>query len=388
MQPPAVLESGCIMSDVIVIGAGIAGCSCAYYLAADGVDVLLLDQHEPNTLASGCNAGSLHAQIPHEPFLHLGADWARQFSVCVPFCLESIRLWSRATAELGVDLEVAQVGGLIVAANDEELRQIEIKAQIERAAGLELHLLDQRALQDVAPYVSDRMRGGGLCPSEGMANPLLAATAFANEAVRLGARVVSSCEVTGVSRTACGYAVHTEQGDFTAKRIVNSAGIKAGRVAAFVGARFGIEAYPIQLSVTEPVVPLVRHLLYSARDPLTLKQMKVGTLVIGGGWPSRLDKQGRAQVSIESLTRNLALALDIVPALGSVKVVRTWASIVNGTSDWLPILGELPGERGFFMNCVPWMGFTGGPAAGRIVANLVQGREAPVDFDTRPFLPH
>ncbi len=376
------------MADVIVIGAGIAGCSCAYYLAADGIDVLLLDQHEPNTLASGCNAGSLHAQIPHEPFLHLGEDWARQFSACVPFCLESIKLWSRATAELDVDLEVAQVGGLIVAANDEELRQIEVKAQIERAAGLEVQLLDHRSLQGVAPYVSDRMRGGALCPSEGMANPLVAATAFANAAVRLGARVVSSCEVTGVSRAAPGYAVHTRQGDFSATRIVNAAGINAGRVAAFVGARFGIEAYPIQLSVTEPVVPLVRHLVYAARDPLTLKQTKIGTLVIGGGWPSRIDKQGRAEVSIESLTRNLALSLEVVPALRPVKVVRTWASVVNGTSSWLPILGELPGERGFFMNCVPWMGFTGGPAGGRIVASLVQGREAPVDFDIRPFLPH
>jgi sarcosine oxidase subunit beta len=251
-----------------------------------------------------------------------------------------------------------------------------------------MHELDQRSLQEVAPYVSDRMRGGALCPSEGIANPLVAATAFANSAVHLGARVMTSCEVIGISRAGSVYTVHTRKGDFTAKRIVNAAGINAGRVAAFVGARFGIEAYPIQVSVTEPVVPLVRHLLYAATNPLTLKQMKVGTLVIGGGWASRIDRQGRAEVSIESLTRNLALALEVVPALRPVKVVRTWAAIVNGTSSWLPILGELPRESGFFMNCVPWTGFTGGPAGGRIVASLVQGQEAPVDFDISAFLPH
>ena len=375
------------MIDAIVVGGGIAGCSTAYYLAADGVDVLLLEQHELNTLASGANTGSLHAQIPHEAFVEHGKSWAcRLAAALLPFCLESLRLWSRAATEFGADLEVAQVGGLIVAAGDEELRQIEAKARIERAAGLEIQLLDRAALRRLAPYINDCMLGGAFCPVEGKANPLVAATAFADAAEAHGARIMSGYKVTGISREGSGYAVHTTQGDHFAGRVINAGGVDAGRIAAFLGARFRIEAYPIQAMVTEPVVPLVRHLVYSASDPLTLKQTRHGTVLIGGGWPSHIDRLGRAQVSIESLTRNLAVALDVVPSLAPVSIVRSWAAISNGTADWLPILGEVPGQPGFFMNVVP-MGFTGGPAGGRIVASLVQGREAPVDFDIRPFLP-
>lgn len=376
------------MTDAIVIGGGIAGCSTAYFLAADGADVLLLEQHEPNSQASGSNAGSLHAQIQHEPFAEHGETWARRFAPAVPFYLESIRLWSQAGIELGVDLEVALVGGLIVAAGDEELRQIEAKARIERAAGLEIELLDRRALCELAPYISERIAGGAFCPSEGKANPLVAATAFIDAAEARGARVIGGCEVTGISRRSARYVVHTNLGDHYASRVINAAGVNAGRIAALVGGRMDIAAYPIQLCVTEPVVPLVQHLVYSAANPLTLKQTRLGAILIGGGWPSRIDERGRAQVSIESLTRNLAAALVVVPSLASVNLVRSWAAIVNGTSDWLPILGEMPGQPGFFMNYVPWMGFTGGPAGGRIVASLVLGREPPVAFDIRPFRPH
>lgn len=154
------------MTDVIIVGGGIAGCSAAYYLAADGVCVTLLERQEPNALASGANAGSLHAQIPREPFLELGPEWARRFASMIPFCLESIRLWRAAAETLDADLEVSQDGGIIVAANVDQLRQIEAKSRIEHAAGLPIEMLDKAALRRLAPYISERMLGGAYCPVE------------------------------------------------------------------------------------------------------------------------------------------------------------------------------------------------------------------------------
>ena len=81
------------MTDVIVIGGGIAGCTTAYYLARDGVDVMLLEQYELNTQASGSNAGSLHAQIQPEPFSTYGDSWTRRYVHALPFYKESIDLW-------------------------------------------------------------------------------------------------------------------------------------------------------------------------------------------------------------------------------------------------------------------------------------------------------
>ena len=375
------------MTDVIVVGGGLAGCSTAYYLAADGVDVLLLEQGDLNAGASGNNAGSLHAQLQHEPYLELGEAWAQSFIPALRFFAASIALWQRAGTTLGADLEVSLDGGLLVAADAAQMRFIEAKAAVERAAGLPIDLLDEAALRRIAPYINERMVGAAYCPIEGKANPLTAGPAFAAAAVARGARILVGQQVTSIQRDGSGFEVVTPTQTHRARRVVNAAGINAGRVAGLVGASIEVQAFPIQLTVTEPTTPLISHLLYYARDRLTMKQTKQGSILIGGGWPALVDERGRAQVSAQSLARNLAVALEVVPSIAAVEVVRTWAAIVNGTDDWMPLLGELPGVPGYFLNYVPWMGFTGAPAGGRIVASLVQGKLPPLDLDIAPFQP-
>jgi glycine/D-amino acid oxidase-like deaminating enzyme len=375
------------LSDVIVVGGGLAGCSTAYYLAADGVDVLLLEQDELNSGASGNNAGSLHAQLQHEPYLELGEPWARSFIPALRFFAASIALWRGAGETIGDDLEVSLDGGLLVAADAAQMRVIEAKAAVERAAGLPIELLDVATLRRIAPYVSERMVGAAFCPIEGKANPLAAGPAFAAAAAARGARIETRQRVLDIQREAGGFAVVTASRTHRARRVVNAAGINAGRIAALVGASIDIQAFAIQLSVTEPVAPLIGHLLYYVRDRLTMKQTRQGTILIGGGWPALVDDRGRAQVSPQSLARNLAVALEVVPRIAAVDVVRTWAAIVNGTRSWMPLLGELPGVPGYFLNYVPWMGFTGAPAGSRIVASLVQGKLPPLDLDLAPFHP-
>ncbi len=372
---------------VIVIGGGLAGCATAYYLAADGVSVMLLESGDLNTLASGSNAGSLHAQIPHEPFVMEGDAWARNFAPTIKLFSHSIEMWRGLREELDADLEVALAGGLLAASSQEQMREIERKSFIERSQGLQIEILDRSALRTMAPYLSGRMVGGAFCPNEGKASPLAAAPAFAAAARRRGARIHCGATVTGLRAEGGGFAVETSAGLMHSRRIVNAAGSDAGHVAAMLGINLPVESYPIQVSVTEPIAPLVPHLVYYAGARLTLKQTRFGSLLIGGGWPSRYGGSRRAVVDPLSLAANLSVAMEVVPALASVSLLRTWAAVVNGTADWLPILGEIPREPGFFVNFVPWMGFTAGPAAARIVASLVQGHAPPVDFDLTPFLP-
>jgi sarcosine oxidase subunit beta len=362
------------LTDVIVIGGGLAGCATAYYLAADAVDVLLLEQGDLNSGASGNNAGSLHAQLQHEPYLEFGEPWARAYIPALRFFAASIALWQQLAATLGADLEVKLDGGLLVAADAEQMRRIEAKAAVERAAGLPIELLGRSELRRIAPYVSDRMVGASLCPIEGKANPLAAVPAFAAAAMAHGARIRTGQQVIAIERSADGFEVRTAHETHHARRVVNAAGINAGRLAGMVGASIDIQAFAMQLSVTEPAAPLLEHLVYCVRDRLTMKQTEQGSVLIGGGWPALVDERGRAQVSAQSLARNL-------------DIVRTWAAIVNGTHDWMPVIGELPLVPGYFLNYVPWMGFTGAPASGRIVASLAQGRLPPLDLDLAPFRP-
>jgi glycine/D-amino acid oxidase-like deaminating enzyme len=376
------------MSDVIVIGGGLAGCATAYYLAADGVSVTLLERADLNTLASGSNAGSLHAQIPHDPFVTKGEAWAKVFAPTVGLLRRSIDLWRDLPKMLGADLEVSLGGGLLVAPNDAQMRDIERKVLFERQQGLQVEILDQAALRRIAPYLAGHLVGGAFCPGEGKANPFAVAPSFAAAAQRLGAEILRYVKVQGIRREAMGFAVATNKGEFRARRIVNAAGAEAGSIAAMAGIDLAdVQAFPIQASATEQVGAIVPHLVYYTGEKLTLKQNRAGTLLIGGGWPARRGRHGHPIADPDSLARNLAVAVSVVPALAGIKIVRTWAAIVNGTEDWKPILGEIPGVPGFFVNFFPWMGFTAGPIAARIVAGLVQGKEPPVDVDLAPFRP-
>jgi sarcosine oxidase, subunit beta len=372
-------------ADVLVIGGGIAGCACAWHLAMAGADVVLVERHDLNTEASGCNSGSLHGQIPYEPFALEGADWAARFAPTLRLMRAAIDVWTGLEAALGQDLDVAVKGGIIVARSEEQMRIVEAKARVERGQGLDVEMLDRPGLERLAPYVSGIMIGGAFCPTEGKANPLLAAPAFARKAVEAGARVLRRIAVTGLARDTDGFRVATSAGDILARRVVNAAGADAGTIAGLIGLDFPIEAHAIQTTVTEPVAPLIHHLIYSADEKLSLKQTAIGTLLIGGGWPAERDARGRPQVSQRSLVQNMRVALDAVPALGSVQIVRTWAAIVNGTADWRPILGEVPGVPGFHMAFFPWMDFTAGPLVAEIVAAGVLGRASP--FDARAFAP-
>lgn len=361
-------------TDVLVIGGGIAGLATAWMLAREGVAVTLVERGGLAGMASGANAGSLHAQIPHAEFRDYGEDWARVYAQTIPLLLRSIALWQELEQELDADLEVSVGGGLLVADDQAQLAAIARKAQIERDAGLEVDLLDAAAARRMAPYLSDRIVGALYCPREGKASPLAAGAALARAARASGVAILTETPLLGLRHDEAAFEAQIPSGRIVARRVVNAAGADAAAVAGFLGLRFDVEGIPIQVNVTEPVAPLVPHLLYYAGGKLTLKQTKRGAFLIGGGWPARLDAQGRPEVDPVSLAGNMATAAAVVPQLGAARLLRSWPAIVNGTPDWRPVLGEVPAMPGFFMLVYPWMGFTGGPIAARLVADQILGR--------------
>ena len=362
-------------TDVLVVGGGIAGCSLAYYLAREGVEVVLLERADLGGEASGANAGSLHVQIPHEEFLAFGEDWAHRFAPTLGFLKAAAALWAELEAELGTDLEVRLVGGLTVAETEAELAGLARRAAIERAHGLDSRTLGRDELRAIAPYVSTDMTGGLFCPHEGKANPLLATAAFARAARAAGARILRHAPLEAIERTRDGFRGRAGGRAVRCRRVVNAAGGEVARIGRMLGVRLAIDSYPIHMNVTEPEAPFLTHLLYSATGRMTMKQAANGTILIGGGWPAALDATtGRARVLRESIEGNLWVALSVVPRLGSLHVVRTWAGTVNGTDDWHAMVGEVPAVPGLFTNAFPWTGFTAAPLASRVLAERMCGR--------------
>ena len=364
--------------DLIVIGGGLAGTATAYFAARRGAQVLLLERADLNLAASGSNAGSIHAQIPFEPFLTLGADWAARYAETIPLFMASIGRWATLEQELGRPLGVETKGGLMAAANGEDMRRLEQKAAIERAAGLPVEIWGPEDLAARAPFLAPGLAGAAFCPIEGKADPFRAVPALADAAAAHGADILRHAPVTGIERISKGFRIRTAHADYQGDRVVNAAGAEAARIAAMVGVTVAVEGHAIQVAVTEKRPPMLPYLVYYTGEKLTLKQAGEGGFLIGGGWPARLT--GTPQVDQISMLRNLAVAQTVLPALAGADVVRSWAAVVNGTADWRPILGEAPGVPGFFLNLFPWMGFTAAPAVSEALADAVLGLPTEIDI--------
>ena len=361
-------------ADVVIIGGGITGMMTSWNLAEAGAEVVLLEAGELGAQASGANAGSLHLQIQYPEFVKYGEDWARAYGPCLGFLKASLALWQELPGRSGEDLNVKLDGGIVVAQTEAQMALIERKAQIEAAHGVETEILDRDALRAVAPYLSERAIGGGFCAREGKANTLRVMPAVQACVESLGVRVLCNCALTGIIAEGGGYTVTTNQGAFHAPRVVNAAGASAGKIAAMLGVKINVEGFPLQVTVTEPAAPLIPHLIYSAAGKLSLKQASNGGCIIGGGWPATERANGILASDPHSLTGNMAIAADVVPRLGQMRALRSWTAWVNGTPDWRPILGEVPGTPGFFLALFPWVGFSAAPMTAKVMSEMVLGQ--------------
>ncbi|CAG7606090.1 NAD(P)/FAD-dependent oxidoreductase [Leucobacter soli] len=371
--------------DVAVVGGGISGCATAYFLSRSGARVLLLERHDLNTEASGRNAGSLHGQIQHEPFLEEGEEWARNWLPALRFLADSLEIWDGLSEELGIDLQVAKRGGLLVADHPDQMPAIERKVALEQSIGIDSRVLTGDELREIAPYITDDAVGGELCPIEGKANPLLAAPAFATRAVEHGAVIRTGTSVEGFAESGGVTEIRTAKGAFAARKVVLAGGDGMPDLGRHFGIELPISSGAVQVSVTERIDPLVKHLVYYAGGKLTFKQAQAGTLLIGGGWPARQNAAGEWVLNPESLRTNLGIATRVAPVVSDVKLLRTWVGIGNGTPDHSPIIGPVPGHPNVILGFYPYMGFTAGPLMGRVLSRLAQDEEPGVDL--RPFAP-
>ena len=357
-----------------VIGGGIAGLSTALFLARAGQDVVVLERAFPGGLASGGNAGSLHAQLlsfDHGARAEGGGGAAAQ---TLPLQRDSILLWQRLQNETGKDFEMKITGGLMVGETEAHMRFLEEKTSVERQMGIECHVIGKADLEKLEPSLSPLMIGGAYCPLEGKINPLVATPHVMDAAIAAGARVFDRTEVLSLEKSGTGYTITTSRGVIRAGKVVNAAGAFASRIGAMLGLNVPVFGAPLQMIVTEAAAPAISHLVAHADRHLTLKQATNGNFIIGGGWTAGLDPvHSHPRPMFSSIEGNVWVAQHVVPGLRKLHVIRTWAAM-NINIDGAPILGEHPAMPGFF-NAVTSNGFTLGPIVGQLTAELICGRD-------------
>lgn len=369
-------------TDVLVIGGGIVGQVCAIRLADAGAKVTLVDAGV--NAGSTANAGSLHVQMQSR-FMRLYPDQVPNIEASLPFYKAAADEWARLDGEFG-SFDLVRKGGLMLAETAGQMAFLEGKAQREAAKGLRVELLDRTALDAIAPWLGEQIVGAELCHDEGKLNPLTANARLRAVAEKRGVAQktdwISALDLSGSVVTALG-----ERSDYTADRAVIAAAWGAG--ALIPEARIPTRQEPLHMNITEAASAQINHLVQHAERSITLKQFSSGQIVIGGGWEAQ--SQGvRAvpKVLPDSLLGNVALAGRLAPAIGGLRVIRTWAGM-NTTMDGASVIGSVPGADRVVMAVPGDAGYTLGPLVARMAVACVTGADQPYDvtqFDPGRFV--
>jgi len=384
--------------DIVVIGGGLIGCASACHLSKAGARVLLLERGQINQGASGRNAGSLHFQLEHR-LIHDTSLKASELEFYVGLAKFALQRWKGLDAELGEDVEVHMDGGLMVAETAEQIAVLEKKSRIEQSQGLNVRLVDGDEARKIAPYLSNVVRAALHCPDEGHCNPRLLTPAYARRAAKLGAVVRTNAEVTALRRAGGGWQVEFRDNvaGEAAERIrcdviLNAAGVSAPDIAGMANLHLPLFPVGLTMNATEKVESLVPHLVQHVGRKLSLKQTTDGNLLVGGGWPSLMHRSGDAwnstrapDIKMDSVVGNLRAAVDLVPRMRSIRLLRTWTGMTAITPDQLPVLGEVAQAPGFFV-AAGGSGFTYGPAYGLLMSErILTGAASSYPLD--PFSP-
>jgi glycine/D-amino acid oxidase-like deaminating enzyme len=354
-------------TDVVIIGAGITGICTALELLQQGRRVLIVERREAGAGASGNNAGSCALQ--------------NKVQALVPLAREGIQIWqslNKNLGEEGLELGYARSGGLRIALSAEEADQLERTAEAQNALGLPVVFLSGDKAKSIAPYLGEAVVAANWCPEDGFCDVLQAMASLLTAVRRRGGTIWTYTEVTSIEPVNSGLLVHTTRGSINTARAVVSTGIWTRDLPGVLSPLVHLRVHISVLSVTRPAAQMMEHMITHARNRLTMKQLKVGTVVIGGGWPGTGDYHTyRVWPTFESLMSNWSLAVQAMPRLRDLPILRSWASVEGRSPDEMPLIGPVPGLKGLYIAaCCPG-GWTIGPYMARMVAEMIDTNRIP-----------
>ena len=313
--------------DVLVVGGGAIGASCARALAVAGARVTLVDRPGTAGEAWRASAGMIAAQIdatPDDPMLELALA-GREFFVEQGPALQR---------DTGIDIGLVESGILQVVRREGDVEAVKERVAWQRQQALRANWLDGDEVSEGWPWLAP-CAGAFWSPEDGAVDPERLVAAFVSDATRRGARVVADT-IVGLDHDGAKLrGVIGERERYAAGTVVIAAGAWAGR----------LHSLPRPLSV-EPVRGQMMAFGWPAASRPAIvygegcyllqrgAEMLVGATVEHAGFDASVTPAGLAGL-------HLRAAL-VCPAISGVQPIRTWAGLRPATPDGLPIIGTEP----------------------------------------------
>jgi len=358
------------------------GASVAYHLARRGITNIVLIEREAQLAAgsTGRNAGGVRHQFSTEQNIRLS--------------IESIAAFERFEDEVGARIDLHQDGYLFLLSRDDDAEMFRASVDLQRRLNVPAEWLTPSEAARLAPGLSvDGVIAATYCAKDGIADPNSVTAGFAGAAREAGAEIVRGTEVTGIDMVQGRVAgVRTTDGAVSTKIVVNAAGAWAGQVGRMAG-------------LDVPVTPLRRHIFIARPGPRatwddaphrgTVPATRIlvidfatsfyfhregGQLLFGMGDPAEQPGFGTT-VNWDFLPQVIETGIARLPALSDALVSHAWAGLYEMTPDAMPIIGPAPGRDGFYVIAgFSGHGFQHSPAAGRVLADLIAGRDPGLDL--------
>jgi sarcosine oxidase subunit beta len=359
-------------ADVVIIGAGVIGCSTAYHLAARGfVDVAVVEMGQVGSGSTSKSAAMLSLQFCHD-------------AVSAAMAQRSYAAYRRFEEELGVSIDFKRHGWLSVAQEAEASELLEAAAMLNRL-GIATEVLDPAEIKRRYPEIRcDDLAVGTFGPDDGPFDPHMIVWGYARRAMALGAKVYQGVAATGFALSGGRVAgVHTTAGFVAAPVVVNAAGPWAAEVGRWAGGDVPIlnRSRTILVTGTLPAIPADRPFVEDVSAGWYYRPEGDGVLMGMGEEPVKdLIAPSTSPGLVDAM---IDAAVHRVPALEQASILTTWTGVRPLTPDGLPILGADPRVGGLVLTC-GWggVGIIMAPIAGLLAAEIIAtGRGETVDCD-------
>ena len=347
-------------ADVVIIGGGVMGCAIAYNLAREGLKPVVIERSDIGGEASGANGGGVRQS-------------ARNLKE-MPLAIESIQIYGQLHEELGMDVEYVRKGNLRLCTSEEELATMRTSVENQKAANLELEMLDRKQVLEINPHIGEKVMGASFCPTDGHVNPFLVTYAFFQKAKSLGARICTHEEVKVIRLQKNKVsAVITDKHIFETDLVVNAAGVAGRNVANMVGLDLPMRPVFSEAMITEPYPSLFQQMIGHAKGLFYGRQTVHGSFFWGGfvGTEQFIHREGKPLFHFIGPAIS-SMVIDFFPILKDVNVIRTWSGLIAQMSDAIPVLGFTEEVPGFvFATGFSGHGFGLAPVIGRLISELI-----------------